>query len=215
LIKWGLGGSSLLFILGKPNQFMLKIFSQKEILEKEDFFVQEIQKGKVFIYPTDTLHGLGTDALNYHSVNRISVIKKRSNKPFLIIAPSFEWIFENCLIENAEIKKILFEKLPGRYSFILKLKKHKIINKNTNDQCPSIGIRMPDNWFYRLIKKSGRPFISTSINFSGEPAVQNLEDLPIEISQAVDYIIWDETLVGGKASTIIDLTSGRSKVIRE
>jgi L-threonylcarbamoyladenylate synthase len=193
---------------------MQKILTQKDILANQAFYATEIKKGKVFIYPTDTLHGLGANAQNTESVEKIAKLKKRPNKAFLIITPTLEWIWENCIIASEEIRKLLTEKLPGPYSFILKLKNPETISSLVNNSEETIGVRLPDNWFLELIAQSGVPFVSTSINYTGEPSAKRLEDIPAEILASVDYVIWDEASSRGYASTIIDATSGTPKILR-
>lgn len=193
---------------------MDKLLTRKDVLANKAFFIREIKKGKVFIYPTDTLHGLGTNAQNAESIKKITKLKKRSNKTFLVIAPSLEWIFENCIIASGEIKNLLTEKLPGPYSFILKLRNTKAVSPLAVNFGETIGIRLPNNWFLEIITESDVPFISTSINYAGEPSAKRLEDIPQEIISSVDYVIWDKTSFGGKASTIIDVTPGTPKILR-
>jgi L-threonylcarbamoyladenylate synthase len=194
---------------------MSKILTRGDILENLTFYTTEIKLGKLFIYPTDTLHGLGANAQNAESIEKISALKKRSDKTFLFIAPSLGWIFENCVIPNAKIKNLLTEKLPGPFSFILKLKNPKTLSPLLVRSDSTIGVRLPDNWFSKIIAESDVPFVSTSINYAGEPSAKHFEDISREILNSVDYVIWDEASSSGKASTIIDVTSGTPKIIRK
>jgi L-threonylcarbamoyladenylate synthase len=194
---------------------MPKTLTKQNLLANKTFFIQEIKNGKVFIYPTDTLHGLGVNAQNDKDVEKIINLKKRTGNAFLIITPSLAWIFNNCVIKNKEIKKLLTEKLPGPYSFILKLKDTTPISALAINFGETIGIRMPYNWFSEVIAESGVPFVSTSINYAGEPSAKSLGDVPLEIIESVDYVIWDEASSSGKASTIIDVTSGTPIILRK
>ncbi|MCX6761244.1 MAG: L-threonylcarbamoyladenylate synthase [Candidatus Moranbacteria bacterium] len=194
---------------------MPKILTRENFLARQAFFIAEIKKGKVFIYPTDTLHGLGANAQDAKSIEKISVLKKRFDKTFLVIAPSLKWILENCVIPNEEIGALLSEKLPGPYSFILKLKNHEMLDPLIVRADLTIGIRLPNNWFSKIIAESGIPFVSTSINYTSEPSAKHFEDIPTNILESVDYVIWDETSSSGKASTIIDATSGTPKIMRK
>lgn len=156
---------------------------------------KEILAGKIFIYPTDTIYGIGCNALNIKAVSKIREIKRRDQKPFSIIAPSFEWIEKNCVV-NIELKKYL----PGPYTIILKKKdKNFLSNISKTD---SIGIRIPDCDFTQEIQSTRVPFVTTSVNFSGEKPANNIKEIPKEIIKKVDYV-FNVGELSGKPSTII------------
>ena len=95
--------------------------------------------GSIFIYPTDTIYGIGCDAENKKLVNKIRAIKHRDTKPLSIIAPSIDYILKNCEVD----KKIVSKFLPGPYTLILK-KKDKNFLKHVSET-ESIGIRIPNH----------------------------------------------------------------------
>ena len=69
-------------------------------------FIEDIKNGAVFIYPTDTIYGLGCDATNLASVKLIRELKYRDkDKPMSVIAPSVEWIREHCEVSGEMIEK--------------------------------------------------------------------------------------------------------------
>ena len=171
-------------------------------LSKVDLIREEISKGKTFIYPTDTLYGLGCDATNKKAVQKIREIKKRDQKPFLIMVPNIDWIKNNCKFNHQE----QLNKLPGPYSFIVKLKK-EILAENTE----TIGVRIPDCTMKDIIQG---PFVSTSVNVAGELPALTLEDIPDEIKKQVDYIIKSDKPLLGKPSQIRDLTQYEPKRLR-
>ena len=75
-----------------------------------------IKSGAIFIYPTDTVYGIGCNAENENSVSRIKLIKAREKeKPLSVIAPSKQWIKENLNTEKIDINKYL----PGPYTLVL------------------------------------------------------------------------------------------------
>jgi tRNA A37 threonylcarbamoyladenosine synthetase subunit TsaC/SUA5/YrdC len=66
-----------------------------EFMENLDFFVQEAKNGKIFVYPTDTIYGIG-GIWNEENIKKIAAIKNRDwNKMFSVIAPNFDWILSN------------------------------------------------------------------------------------------------------------------------
>jgi len=162
--------------------------------------ISEILAGKIFIYPTDTIYGLGCNALNEKAVEKIREIKYRDSKPFSIIAPSFDFISENFILKY-NIKKYL----PGAYTLILEKKKKILehVNKKT------LGIRIPKHEFVGILKEAKVPFITTSVNISGKPFAKNLDEIDKAIIEKVDYIIKGK--VKGVPSTIISLDGSEVK----
>jgi L-threonylcarbamoyladenylate synthase len=159
-----------------------------------------IKEGKIFIYPTDTIYGMGCDATNKKAVDKIREIKQRDNKPFSIIAPSIDWIKENCFIDKGlNIKKYL----PGPYTIILK-KKHRSFLSWVSDT-NYLGVRIPDNGFCKKIQKTKIPFITTSVNLSGESFAKSINEIKQEIKNKVDFIIKSEnkSKLSGIPSTLI------------
>lgn len=163
--------------------------NQKQLIEK-------ILSGKIFIYPTDTLYGLGCNAMNLASVARIREIKGRDAKPLSVIAPNFDWIYDNFIV-SFDIKKYL----PGPYTLLLKKKEPEFMNHiSSNDR---IGIRIPNHPFCLKIQKASVPFVTTSVNLSGQPSAINIENMPQEIVSKVDEIIENKDIMLCKPSTLI------------
>jgi len=144
---------------------------------------------------------MGGDATNQEAVNKIKTIKSRDkNKPLSIIAPSINWIKENCIIgKDLDILKYF----PGPYTIILKKKNKNFLSYVSNTD--SLGIRIPDSDFTKQIQKSNLPFITTSINLSGEPFAKKISEIKQEIKNKVDFIIKakDESKLSGMPSILI------------
>ena len=98
--------------------------------------INEIKAGKIFIYPTDTIYGLGCDATNTRAIRKIREIKRRSAKPFSVIAPSKEWIVKNCKASMEDIKN-----LPGPYTYFVDLKNVKAVSSAINPEGNTLGVR--------------------------------------------------------------------------
>jgi len=184
----------------------MKYISKEDFLENEDFYINEMRIGKVFIYPTDTLYGLGCNANLDKSVERIIEIKKRSKNYLLVVVPNINWIEENTFVNQDEINYIL-NKYKEQYSFILELKKIDLFSKYICNNSNKIGIRYPDNWFKNMIEKANILFVSTSVNLSNEPSAIYIKDISSEITDNVDYIVKDDSCLTKKPSTIVDLTN--------
>lgn len=189
----------------------MKSITKKDILQNKSFYLNEIKIGKIFIYPTDTIYGIGCDATNKKSVSRIREIKSRDARPFSVIAPSKNWIKKNCKISKEQEQ--FLKKLPGKYTLIFELKnKSSIAKKQVIGNLKSIGVRIPNNWFSRFLSKIGAVFISTSANISGSPVIKSINELENSMKNQIDYII-DNGILDNFPSTIIDLTNN-AKIIR-
>ena len=159
--------------------------------------ITKIKQGKIFIYPTDTIYGLGCDATNKKAVDKIKDIKSRDkDKPLSIIAPSIKWMKENCIIDKIDINKYL----PGPYTLILKKQNPTFLSHASNTD--SLGIRIPDSEICKQIQESQLPFITTSVNLSREPFAKSISDIKQEIINQVDEII-DIGELNGTPSTLI------------
>ena len=165
----------------------MKIYNKEKFNENKEKILTKIKEGNIFIYPTDTIYGIGCDARNFEAVKRIRELKNRDEKPFSVIAPSKEWIIDNCEEKN-------LDKLPGPYTLILKLKNKECVASNVSG-LDTLGVRIPDHWF-----KVDIPIVTTSVNKSDKNNMTSLEDLDKDIK--VDFIIY-EGEKKGKSSKII------------
>jgi len=179
------------------------------MIGKKDFwktYSGSVRKGAVFIYPTDTVYGIGCDATNKKAVERVRRIKGTKH-PFSVIAPSKKWIKEN-LIVLKEHKKYI-RKLPGPYTFILKMKKKCVASNVSYSQ--SVGVRIPKHWTGTIAAKLGVPIVTTSANVSGEPTIREVSEIPKKLK--ADFVI-DGGKLGGRPSRIIDLTGSKPRKVR-
>jgi len=172
----------------------------KDELKQEPQLLNELKKS-IFIYPTDTIYGIGCDATNKELVARIRKMKNNLDLPFSIIIPNKNMIYEFC--KDGDRLKEWADKLPGPYTLILKVKK-KFFADNVNLGGNTIGIRIPNHWFYDYVKKMKVPIITTSANIKGEDFMTSLDDLSLDIRKGTDYIIYDGP-IKGRPSTIVNL----------
>ncbi|MCK4522325.1 MAG: threonylcarbamoyl-AMP synthase, partial [Nanoarchaeota archaeon] len=177
----------------------------------KDEILDAIRKGAVFIYPTDTIYGIGADALNKEAVKRIRKAKERYTRPFSVIAPSKEWIKENCEISKEAEKWI--KRLPGPYTLILKLKNKGAVHPSVNSDMETIGIRIPGHWCSEIATALNTPIITTSANITNKTFMTNLENIDNSLKNKMDFIIY-EGVLKGKPSKIIELTKEKTEIIK-
>lgn len=164
-----------------------------------------IKRGAVFVYPTDTIYGLGCNAEIAESVWKIRAIKGTQH-PFSVIAPSNEWIKENLVVKHPEYLK----KLPGPYTLILE--KKKPILKEAS-RLNTLGVRIPNHPFTKVIQEAGVPFVTTSVNPSGQEPLKQISEIPEKIANRADVTI-DAGVLNNPPSTVFDLTGEEAKRLR-
>jgi len=177
------------------------VITKEELHSLRNIIFQKIENGAIFIHPTDTIYGIGCNALNSNAVKRIREIKGRHITPFSVIAPSKEWIFENCRITDEAREWIAM--LPGPYTLVLN-KKDTTIAEEVTPGIDTIGVRIPDHWFSEVVNKFGFPIVTTSANLVHENFMTSLDNLDIRIKSHVDFIIY-EGVKEGRPSRIIHL----------
>ena len=187
------------------------IITKSDVIERMEKYAQLIRKGAIFVHPTDTIHGLGCDATNDSAVLKIRRLKRRDEQPFSVIAPSKQWILDNC--EVNDYAKEWFNKLPGPYTLILKLKTKNAVSKFVNPTDDTLGVRVPDNWFADFVNHVGVPIITTSANVHGEEYIDDIEELHPDLRNNSQFMIYDPSS-RGTPSDIVFLTSPDIKVIK-
>lgn len=181
----------------------MRVLTKDEVNVEKRALIQSILDGAIFVYPTDTIYGIGCNALKSESVKKIRNIKERAQNPFSVIAPSKQWIFDNCFASEEAMKWI--EKLPGPYTLILKARNNAVA-KEVNLNLSTLGIRIPDHWFSSFVSKLEVPVVTTSANKASDDFMTSLDDLDMDIKSSVDFIIY-EGEKKGKPSKIIDLSN--------
>jgi len=188
----------------------MNIYNEDEVNVNKNQLIRKVDDGSLFIYPTDTIYGIGCDATNEDSVNRIRETKNRYENPFTVIAPSKEWIIEHCEI-NSEARKWL-DKLPGPYTLILKLKSKDSIASSVNINLDTIGVRIPDHWISKFTSEIGKPIITTSANKQGLDFMTSIENLDPEVKSKVKFIIY-EGEIPGRPSTMVHLGTDKIEIV--
>ncbi|MFI3248848.1 MAG: L-threonylcarbamoyladenylate synthase [Rikenellaceae bacterium] len=179
--------------------------------------VEILKNGGIILYPTDTVWGVGCDATNGEAVSKIYALKKSENKTAMIILcntldMAARYISRPPMIafEVMEVAtKPLTAIMPGGVG----------VAPNLIPEEGTLAIRIPDHEFCQeVIRRLGRPLVSTSANISGEATPKRLDDICKEIVEGVDYIVSPK--LEGKPtkqpSSIIKFEMDNSfKIIRE
>lgn len=175
-----------------------------------------LKQGGLILYPTDTLWGIGCDATNAEAVAKIYALKRSENKhSMLVLCHSAEQIVR--YVNRAP--GIAFEVMEMATSPLTLILPGAVgVAENLVPAEGTLGVRVPDHEFCRLLlRRFGRPIVSTSANISGEKSPKGLADVAREIVEGVDYVV-NPRFQGrptGKPSSIIAFgEGGEVQVIR-
>lgn len=173
-----------------------------------------IKQGKLVLFPTETVYGIGANALNETAVKQIYVAKGRASDNPLIAHISDLEMLKQLVVEVGSIEKKLIEKFwPGPLTIIFK--KKKIIPDIITAGLDTVAIRMPSNKIARdLIKYSGCPIAAPSANISGKPSGTIVEDIIEELDGKVEYIIDGGKVDIGLESTVVRVIDGIVHILR-
>jgi len=178
--------------------------------------VELLKKGKIILYPTDTIWGIGCDATNSKAVQRIYKLKGRSESKSMII-----------LLETVDKLERYVDKVPPvAYDLIahsaspltIVYPRAKNLAKNLVAPDGSIAIRIVKGRFGApVMNVLDKPLVSTSANVSGQPTAAHFDEISKEIIDNVDYVVesFRQRVRAVKPSTIIKLEeNGKFTVIR-
>ena len=180
-------------------------------------FIEEagkvIRNGGTVAFPTETVYGLGANALDDEAVRKIFIAKGRPQDNPLIIHVSTKEISELVKDVPEVAQKIIDKFWPGPLTVILE--KKDIIPNVTSANLNTNGIRMPNSEIaLKLIELAERPIAAPSANISGRPSPTEVERCVEDLNGRVDYIIGGESSDIGVESTIVDCTVNPPLVLR-
>ena len=180
-------------------------------------FIEEagkvIRNGGTVAFPTETVYGLGANALDDEAVRKIFIAKGRPQDNPLIIHVSTKEISELVKDVPEVAQKIIDKFWPGPLTVILE--KKDIIPNVTSANLNTIGIRMPNSEIaLKLIELAERPIAAPSANISGRQSPTEVERCVEDLNGRVDYIIGGESSDIGVESTIVDCTVNPPLVLR-
>ena len=194
----------------------IRIYEENPNPKDVDLVVDILKSGGLIIYPTDTVYGLGCDILNVKAWERVAKIKgvKLEKANFSFICHDLSNLSDYVKQIDNSTFKLLKRALPGPYTFILPSAKSL---PNPFKKKKTVGIRIPkNNIALDIVKKLGRPIISTSIRDDDE-IIEYTTD-PELIKEKWNNLV--ELVINGgfgdnEPSTIIDMSSNEPLVIRE
>ncbi|RAV29340.1 L-threonylcarbamoyladenylate synthase [Sinomicrobium soli] len=195
---------------------LIRIYEENPNAREIQRVVGILKQGGLVIYPTDTVYGLGCDITNSKALERIARIKgvKLAKANFSFICADLSNLSDYVKqLENTTFK-LLKRALPGPFTFILQ----------GNNNLPrdfkkkkTVGIRVPDNNIAQaLVRGLGNPIVSTSIYDEDELLEYTTDpELIYEKWENLVDVVIDGGYGDNTASTVVDLTEGEPRVVRQ
>lgn len=196
---------------------MAKYFDFRNEINKEDIneAALMIKQGKLVVFPTETVYGIGTNGLNEKAVENLYNVKKRPlNKPINLLISNIKMVDD--IAENvSELEyKIMKKFFPGPLTIILN--KKSLVPDIVTANGKTVGVRMPANEIaLKLIEKAGVPIATPSANISTKPSGTNIEMIKNDFEENVDcYIDGGESKLG-VPSTIVRVMNNKIVILRQ
>lgn len=190
---------------------------ESDLRREVDEAVRVLREGGIILYPTDTVWGLGCDATNAETVDRIYRLKRSENKKSMLV-----------LCASADMVVRYVNRAPGIAFEVMEMATSPLtlilpgatgVAANLIPDEGTLGIRVPDHEFCRrMLRALQRPVVSTSANISGEATPAGLQEVSREIIDGVDFVVNPrfEGKPTRKASSIIAFgEGGEVRIIRE
>lgn len=190
---------------------MINNIQNEEILEASNI----IRDGGIVVFPTETVYGIGVDALNNSAIEKLYNIKKRPHKkPISVLVSDFEMI-KKVAKEISEIEwKIIKNFFPGPLTIVL-TKKESISDILTGGE-ETIGVRMPDNQIaLKLIEYVGNPVATSSANISGEISGIDIKNIKKTFVNKVDCYLKGKHDKTSVPSTVMKVKNGKIEILRK
>ncbi|WP_461533507.1 L-threonylcarbamoyladenylate synthase [Sinomicrobium sp.] len=195
---------------------LIRIYEENPNPREIQRVVEVLKKGGLVIYPTDTVYGLGCDITNSKALERIARIKgiKLEKANFSFICADLSNLSDYVKqLENSTFK-LLKRALPGPFTFILQGNNN--LPKDFKKK-KTVGIRVPDNSIAQaLVSGLGNPIVSTSIYDEDELLEYTTDpELIYEKWENLVDVVVDGGYGDNTASTVVDLTDGDPRLIRQ
>lgn len=181
-------------------------------MEVVELAVQVIGEGGLVVYPTDTLYGLGADAMNPEAIGKVYEAKERPEDAPISIAVSDVEMMKKVANLSPWMADVVESLIPRPVTFLVP-KKKKVPGTLTGGS-DIIGVRIPNHMFaLSMVARTG-PVTTTSANLHEGHAPRTIRSAIRQLGEAIDLYVDCGRTAFGKASTVIDITDDRPDKIR-
>jgi L-threonylcarbamoyladenylate synthase len=193
---------------------MLKVDSQKPDIEKVRVAAKIIRKGGLVAFPTETVYGLGADALNPKAVLALFKAKKRPiDNPPIVHIENIHDVYRLAEQIPPTADQLMSEFWPGPLTLVFKRSKN--VPDLTVAGLSTIAIRMPQHPVaLALIRESKCPIAAPSANLAGKPSPTSANHVFNDLNGRIDAILDGGPTRIGVESTVLDLSVDPALVLR-
>ncbi|MGQ9459626.1 MAG: L-threonylcarbamoyladenylate synthase [Candidatus Bathyarchaeaceae archaeon] len=193
---------------------VIKVNAQQPETDKIRVAAHLIRKGGIVAFPTETVYGLGADALNPKAVMKVFKAKKRPpDNPIIVHIANKEDVYRLARDVPETAEKLMARFWPGPLTLILK--RSKLVPDITVVGLDTIAIRMPSNKVaLALIRESMTPISAPSANLAGKPSPTTAEHVINDLAGRIDAILDAGPTKIGVESTVIDMTAPIPQILR-
>lgn len=186
----------------------------KIVTELNNDIKEEILKDNLIIFPTETVYGIGANALSEKAVNKIFAVKTRAkNNPLIVHLKDKLEIEKYAIISNQIEQKLIDAFMPGPFTIILK--KKEIIPSCVTANMDSVGIRIPIHQMaHDFLELVNVPIAAPSANISSRPSGTKVDDIKDEFDSLVPYIIDNGEATIGLESTVVKVIDNIPTILR-
>jgi len=175
---------------------------------------QAIRVGKLVVFPTETVYGIGANGLDENAVKNIYTAKGRSSdNPLILHISSLDMISKITTNINSVEKKLIDAFFPGPFTLILN--RTNIVPDVVTGGLDTVAVRMPSNEIAKkIIESAGVPIAAPSANISGKPSGTIVSDIIDELGEKVDYIVDGGMCNIGLESTVVRVIDDVPTILR-
>ena len=165
-----------------------------------------IEDGELAVYPTETVYGMGADAVDADAVERVFEVKGRArDEPVSLGVPSVERALKYVNPTDRE-SAFMREFLPGPVTVVVQ--RRDVVPDVLTAGREKVGVRVPDHELgLALFEASDAPVTATSANLSGTGSVREVDELSDEVREEVSEVV-DGGRTDGMESTVVDVETG-------
>ncbi len=175
---------------------------------------QTIKDGGLVVFPTETVYGLGANALDEKAVSGIFMAKGRpSDNPLIVHVADVSMIAMLADLSEPQAKAVVDTFMPGPITIVLK--KNNLVPYTVTAGLETVAIRMPnEKYALDLIRKCQLPIAAPSANISGKPSPTRPEHVLQDMDGKADVILLGENCLYGIESTVLDCTVHPARILR-